>query len=371
MSGSSVDWNTSLTRFDTAGRRGHSGFMAPEPGAALAGAARPGIAEDPPEFPGCRPVRVTAADLDDYHGRFEYWDRDTETAFVVREPTSVYHEGPGQRLSALLALIAAVRGAPILTLGTSDLALRDARGERRRIMQADQIVYLDPAETQPRGPWVEVGSDHLPDVVLEVDYSTDVRRGKLGLYEAWGFPEVWVEVPAVGSPRRRPGLTIHRRSADGYRAAAASVALPGWTASEIHAALNEPALSESTRAVLERVGRALGEAGGTGPDDDLWLGAQRREARAEGHAAGHAQGHAAGHVQGRAQGRAEERAQIVGSILRSRGLAVSERLAARIAGEDPAVLAAAALACRDEADLLARLETRSRPAGPGAGRRSR
>ncbi len=319
--------------------------MASEPGAALA--ARPDVAEDPPEFPGCRPVRVTPADLDDYHGRFEYWDRDTETAFVVREPTSVYHEGPGQRLSALLALIAAVRGAPILTLGTADLALRDARGERRRIMQADQIVYLDPAETQPPGPWVEVGSDHLPDVALEVDYSTDVRRGKLGLYEAWGFPEVWVEVPAVGSPRRRPGLTIHRRSAEGYRAAAASVALPGWTASEIHAALNEPALSEATRAVLERVGRALGEAGGTGADDDLWLGAQRREARAE------------------------ERAQIVGSILRSRGLAVSERLAARIAGEDPAVLAAAALACRDEADLLARLQARSRPAGPGAGRRSR
>ena len=335
--------------------------MASASKAALAEDTPPDAAEDPSEFPGCRPVRVTPADLDDYHGRFEYWDRDTQTAFVVREPTSVYHEGPAQRLTNLLALIAAVRGAPILTLGTSDLALRDERGERRRIMQADQIIYLDPPETRPRGPWVEVGSDHLPDVVLEVDYSTDVRRGKLGLYEAWGFPEVWVEVPAVGSPRRRPGLTIHRRSADGYRAAAASVALPGWTAAEIHAALNEPALSESTRAVLERVGRALGEAGGTGPDDDLWLGAQRREA----HAAGHAQGHAAGHAQGRARGRVEERAEIVGSILRSRGLAVSERLAARIAGEDPDMLVAAALACRDEADLLARLETRSRPAAPG------
>ena len=308
--------------------------------AALAEDARPDTAEDPSEFPGCRPVRVTPADLDDYHGRFEYWDRDTQTAFVVREPTSVYHEGPAQRLTNLLPLIAAVRGAPILTLGTSDLALRDERGERRRIMQADQIIYLDPPKTRPRGPWIEVGSDHLPDVVLEVDYSTDVRRGKLGLYEAWSFPEVWVEVPAFGSPRRRPGLTIHRRSADGYRTAAASVALQGWTAAEIHAALNEPALSEATRAALERVGRALGEAGGTGPDDDLWLGAQRGEARTEGHA------------------------QIVGSILRSRGLAVSERLAARIAGEDPDMLVAAALACRDEADLLARLRARSRPAGP-------
>ena len=212
--------------------------------------------------------------------------------------------------------------------------------ERQRIMQADQMVWLDPAETRPRGAAVEVGADHLPDVVIEVDYATDVRRGKLGLYEAWGFPEVWVEVPEGGSPRRRPGLTIHRRSADGYRPAAASVALTGWTAAEIHAALNEPALSEATRVVIDRVGRALGAAAGTGPDDDPCLGAQRREARAE--------------------GRAEGLAEIVRSILRSRGLAVSERLAARIAGEDPAVLAAEALACRDEADLLARLEARRR-----------
>ena len=167
-----------------------------------------------------------------------------------------------------------------------------------------------------------------------------MRRGKLGVYEAWGFPEVWVEVPEGGSPRRRPGLTIHRRSAAGYRAVAASVALPGWTAGEIHGALNEAALSEATRAAIERVGRALGAAAGTGPDDDPWLGSQRREARVE--------------------GRAEGRADVVRSILRNRGLAVSERLAARIAGEDPAVLAAEALACRDEADLLTRLEARRR-----------
>ena len=317
-----------------------SAAAAPAPGP-RSGAARPGLAEHPPEFPGCRPVRITRAAIDDHEGRFEYWDAATETAWVAREPTTVYHEGPGQQLAGLLRCIAAVRGAPILTLGTADLLLRDARGERQRIMQADQMVWLDPVETRPRGAAVEVRADHLPDVVLEVDYATDVRRGKLGLYEAWGFPEVWVEVPEGGSPRRRPGLTIHRRDADGYRAVAASVALPGWTAAEIHAALNEAALSEATRAVLDRVGRALGAAAGTGPDDDPWLGAQRREARAEG------------------------RAEIVRSILRNRGLAVSERLAATIAGEDPTVLGAEALACRDEADLLARLEARRR-----AGRRA-
>ena len=132
--------------------------------------------------------------------------------------------------------------------------------------------------------------------------------------------------------------------ASGSAPARAVRLLPGWTAAEIYAALNEAVLSEATRAVLERVGRALGEAAGTGPDDDPWLGAQRREARAE----------------GRAEGRADGCAEIVRSILRNRGLDVSERLAARIAGEEPDVVAAEALACRDEADLLARLEARQR-----------
>ena len=314
-----------------------SGFAAAESAAVSAGAD---VAEFVPEFPGCRPVRITREAIADHESRIEYWDAATETAWVACEPNTVYHEGPGQVLSGLLTRIAAIRGAPILTLGAADLLLRNAGGERQRILQADQVVFLDPVETRPRGAAVEVGSDHLPDVVLEVDYATDVRRDKLGLYEAWGFAEVWVEVPEGGSPRRRPGLTIHRRSGDSYRSVEASVALPGWTAAEIHAAFNEDELSEATCAVLERVGRALGEAAGTGPDDDLWLGAQRREARAA--------------------GRAEGCMEIVRAILRNRGLAVSERLAVRIAGEDPNVLAAAALACRDEADLLARLGQRRR-----------
>ena len=304
--------------------------------------ARTEYRESTVEFPGCRPVRITRDAIEEYEGRLEYWDAKTETAWVAREPTTVWHEGPGQQLGGLLTRIAAVRGAPILTLGTADLLLRDARGERHRILQADQMVFLDPVKTRPAGAAVEVGADHLPDVVLEVDYSTDMRRGKLSLYEEWGFPEVWVDVPEGGSPRRKPGLTIHRRAADGYRTVAASVALAGWTAAEIHRALNEPALSEATRSVLERVGRALGEAAGTGPDDDLWLGAHRREARAEGIM------------------------ETVLMILRNRGLVVSNRLPAlltyRLAVHGPEALVAAALVCRDEADLLARLD--EQPAGP-------
>ncbi len=182
-------------------------------------AARRDPAEPPLEFPGCRAVRITRAALDDYEGRFEYWNGDTETAWVVREPVTVYHEGPGQRLAALLTRIAAVRGAPIVTLGTADLALRDARGERRRIMQADQMVYLDPAGTKPPGPWVEVGTDHLPDVVLEVDYSTDVRRGKLGLSNPRVAWEVRRSMKASGGFSSTGGPRFPR-----------SVAAPSWRA---------------------------------------------------------------------------------------------------------------------------------------------
>ena len=314
---------------------------AASPAASAEAPVRPAAEPAGPEFPGCRAVRITREAIADFEGRFEYWDAATETAWMVREPTTLYHEGPGQRLAQLTALIAAGRGAPISTFGTSDLLLRDARGERRRIMQADQIVYLRPVETAPRGAAVEVGADHLPDVVLEVDYSTDVRRGKLGLYEDWGFPEVWVDVPDVGSPsrsrRREVGLTVHRLGAGGYRPAPVSTAFPGWTTSEIHAALNEPRLSEATSAVLIRVGRALGDAEGTVPDDDPWLREQRGEAARTAALAAALQ------------------------VLRARGIAAPDNLTERLADISPSRLIDAAVACRDGADFLARAAPTKRP----------
>ena len=193
------------------------------------------------------------------------------------------------------------------------------------------------------------GEDDFPDVVLEVDHTTDVRRAKLGLYEAWGFPEVWVEVPdartASRPRRRRPGLTIHRRVAGAFQASAASGAFPGWTAAEIHAGLNETELSERTFAVLHRVGAALGARDGTGPDDDPMLGWHRRHGRAE----------------GVAQGRAATRLEMVREILRARGIAVSDQGLAAVAEIDATsddAVVRAALACHDEADLLARLPRR-------------
>ena len=113
-----------------------------------------------------------------------------------------------------------------------------------------------------------VGRGRYPDVVLEVDHTTDVRRGKLKLYEAWGFPELWVEVPERRAPSRpksrMPGLTIHLLEGGAYRQSSASAAFPGWRAEDIHEALNEVGRSVRTNAILERMGRAVGGAGGDG-----------------------------------------------------------------------------------------------------------
>ena len=305
--------------------------------------ARPAEHEaPPPEFPGCRPVRMSRADIEHCERRIEYWDAATETAMVC-DPVSVYHERPGQLLAGLLKIIAQMRGAPIETLGASDLLQRHADSRWRRILEADQTVYLHPRTTRPEGARIEVGSDTLPDVVLEVDNTTDVRRGKLSLYESWGFPEVWVEVPDQSSPSRpaglRPGLTIHLLESGRFRPAASSRAFPGWTAQEIHLALNEREMSYVTMAALRRVGRTLGAAAGTGPDDDPLLREERLQSRAE----------------GRTEALVETRREAVLQVLKLRGLPVSAAFPGRLVefrAASTGALVQAALECRDEADFL-------------------
>ena len=231
-----------------------------------------------PEFPGCKPVHLPREELESFDRRLEYWDGATQTAWSC-EPSSPYHERRSRSLTALVERIALVRGAPIHNYGSMDL---QQSGGPQSIMQADESVYLHPGTARLPGPSAMViGVDDYPDVVLEVDHTTDVRRGKLGLYESWGFPEIWVEVPdqraASRRRRRRSGLTIHLLEDGRYRTAPESKAFPGWTAEEIHEALNEPMLTERTSAVLERVGTVLGERDGTGPDDDPLLRAHRRQ----------------------------------------------------------------------------------------------
>ena len=297
---------------------------------------------EPPEFPGCNPVHLPRAEIERYEGRLEYWDATIETAWIC-EPTTSYHERPARLLTRSAERIAVVRGSHIECYGSVDLLLRDERGEPQRIMQADESLYLHPAHAKLPGAAMVVGEDDFPDVVLEVDHTTDARRGKLPLYESWGLPEVWVDVPDAPSPSRprarRPGLAIHLLEDGRYRVAAESRAFSGWTAAEIHEALNEATPSLRTSAVLERVGGVLGAREGTGPDDDPLLRSQRRQEFERGRA------------EGLIAGGQQARAEMIRLILVSRGVEVSaEFLAdAAFAAVPEDVLISAALACADEA----------------------
>ena len=307
------------------------------------------------EFAGCKRVRVSESEIlgPEWEGRrVEYWHAASETAWLAREPTTPWHESASRLLPKLLRQICQARGSDAHCFGAMDLRIREEDGRLTDIMQADETLYLHPTRAKlPGRRHLTVGEDDFPDVVLEVDHTTDVRRGKLLLYEEWGFPEVWVETPERAAPSRpaglRPGLTIYLRDDGRYREADQSRAFPGWRAVEIHRALNETVLSDDTAAVLWRVGRALGDREGTGPEDDFLLRKIGREATAR----------------GAAEGRAEGRAAMAASILRRRGIEVSARFPTNLtSGErnaleraDPEALVDAASRCRSEADFLAAL----------------
>ena len=296
------------------------------------------------EYFGCDAVPMTLGEFDEGDGRrVECWDARTQTAMVLREP-SVQHDACASRLVQLIRSIAHVRGSAIFSAGSADLVARSAAGHRELVLQADATIYLHPKRDAPAGPYIEVDSDSLPDVVLEVDYTTDVRRGrggrrgKLDDYAAWRLPEVWVEVPDPPwlRGRRSSGLTIFLWEGDRYVEAASSRAFPGWTAAEIHDALNEQEESAETVSALRRVGRALGAAEGTGPDDDPFLRQERREAAAE-----------------------LVRAAVAEAFV-SRGIPVSVALKRWLAGcddsSDPAGVIRLAFSCRDAGEFLRRVE---------------
>ena len=225
---------------------------------------------------GCRRFPLSSAEMADYDGHYEYWE--AGIAWELRD-TSPKHERSGKRLVKLLDGIAGMRGAPIEMFGTADLQERDTQGARLRAAQADELVYLDWHYDLPRV--FVVGEIPLPDVVFEVDLTTDVRDRKLDVYAAWGLPELWVEVPEAEMPsKRRPsGLTILLLDGGVFRECAESAAFPTLTAREIHAALNESRMSAATVDTVRRVGAIMGRHAGTGPEDDPFLGVERRLCR--------------------------------------------------------------------------------------------
>ena len=294
------------------------------------------------EFVGCDSLRMTLREYEEYPEdgrRIEFFDSEARRAWMMREAAGPHHEDPGGTLGQLVREIAMLRGSPIKCRGSAGLRLLDADSGHLRVMEPDEMLFLHPHRLpQPGTDYLMVRDRELPDVVLEVDHTTDVRRGKLKLYEEWGFPEIWVETPDAYSRSRpgnlEPGLRIYVLEGGRYTESADGRAFPGWRADEIHRALNEFVISEETSAVLARVGQALGEREGTGPDDDPLLGAHRAEGRAEG------------------------RAGLVQAMLESRSVAVPADFPARRhfaalgMASDKTIIAAAASA-NDFADFLA------------------
>ena len=284
------------------------------------------------DFPGCESFHLPAREVERYEGRLEFWDGRTETAWKVCEPTSIQHEQPSRRLVELVTRVAALRGSRIACYGSSDLVRREATGRKRWLMQADEVLYLHADRARLYGSSIGVDNDPLPDVALEVDHTTDVRRRKLGIYMESGFPEVWVLVPWESSVRA-PGLTIHVRDGDGYRESPDSAAFPGWKVEELYRALTEDPLSAVARNALTRVALAMGAREGTAPEDDPFTRSLSVAARTK------------------------ERAANVVAVLNARGIEVSrgftedQDIFGELSGE---ALMAAAMACADEADFRRR-----------------
>ena len=308
-------------------------------------------------FPGCETLSMDANQFAACDRHVEYWDARRDLAWMVRD-VSVEHERPGSRLSTLVYRMAQIRGSDIECYSTVSLHDRDADGDVR-VMEADQTIYLDAARARALRSPVLVRQGEAPDVALEVDHTTDARRRKLGVYENWEVAEVWIEVPdapARSRPKsRRSGLTIHALDActKRYEEAEASSVLPGWTAEDIHLALNETAISPRTWAAVERVGRALGRKEGTDPAHDP---IQRRQLLAA-----QAKGRKAGRRAGRKEGRANERAATVRAILAQRGIGTPPAFLANAAARQPLLahdterIITAASQCLSAPDFLARL----------------
>ena len=295
------------------------------------------------DFPGCESFHLPASEIDRYEGRLEFWDGVTETAWKVCEPTSIQHEAPCQELAQMAGRFAMLRGSRIACFGSADLVRLDATGRKRWLMQADQVLYLHPDRVRLQGPAIDVDADPLPEVVLEVDHTTDVRRRKLGIYKESGFPEIWVLVPWEASVRA-PGLAIHVRRGTGYQEEGASRAFPGWKAEEIHRALTESPLSETAWRALERTALAMGAREGTKPEHDPLSRSISLKAEA--------------------RGRSEMLAANVLTVLKARGIEVASDLTGYREFFGPLsseTLVEAAVACTDEADFRRRLREQLGP----------
>ena len=141
------------------------------------------------DFPGCESFHLPASGIDRYEGRLEFWDGGTETAWKVCEPTSIQHEQPSRQLTQMAGQFAMLRGhRGSCASAPRTWCIGTPRARKRWLMQADELLYLRPDRVRLQGPAIDIDRrDPLPEVVLEVDHTTDVRRRKLDIYKESGL----------------------------------------------------------------------------------------------------------------------------------------------------------------------------------------
>ena len=112
-------------------------------------------------FPGCHAKRVSAAEIETYEGRFEYWDGPTETMIVADDDANIVsadHELPAQYLAQLTQQLADECGAHFMAFGTTSIWRPRRRGPLRGHFAARSVHLLASARGLAAGsPRAEVG----------------------------------------------------------------------------------------------------------------------------------------------------------------------------------------------------------------------
>ena len=187
-----------------AGRKIPSPRRAPAAGAVCAAGAR--VSRAAARSPSRRDEIAT------YEGRFEFWDADTETAWVMCDPTGFAHEGPSQRLAGL---------SPVDCRGTR-VADRVLRCDGPRASQRAGRAVAESSRRTRRSTCIRgvrgarapeawrIGAHDHPDVVLEVDNTTGRPAGEARSLRGVGIPR------GLGGGSR--GLHPRPPGRPGYRA---------------------------------------------------------------------------------------------------------------------------------------------------------
>ena len=204
---------------------------------------------------------------------------------MVREPTHAPHEEPRYRLAELLARIAQLRGSPIkVPRRDRNPVDRSRLRETRRHASRSDAVPASVTGPRERSPSIW-RSGSTPGrtwcwrwTARRTYAGTGWSCTRSGGFRSCGW-RCRTPMRRAGPRDCAPGCgSTCWRTGRYVRFSEASRAFPGWRAAEIHRGLNEPVpLGGDLRRSLSRVGRALGEREGTGPEDDPLLRQQRAE----------------------------------------------------------------------------------------------